>query len=154
MRLAWPVFWRVFLLQLAFSMLVVLPLSHSAYITDARFFIWKPSVLWAAFAALLLFAQLVFGRGLINVLWGNRLKQGDAFWRKLSFTAAAMFIGLSVLSIVVAQAVPFEVWVKFKTAAPLVSLMLFVLLVPGRLAADPQPGAQEGRCAIKPRSAG
>jgi intracellular septation protein len=139
MKFAWPVFWRVFLIQLVFSILIVLPLRHSAFITDPRFFLWKPSLMWAAFAALLVLAQLVFTRGLIGVLWGKRLNQGAPFWRKLSFTIAVMFIGLAVLSIIVGHIASFEFWLKFKTLASPVGLLLFVLLIPRRLAVIPNP---------------
>ena len=139
MKLAWAVYWRVFVLLLVFSVLVVLPLKNSAFITEPRFFVWKPPVLWGSFAALLLLAHAVLPNGLVYVLWGRRLNQGLAFWRKLSFAAAALFVCLAVVSVVVAQTVSFQSWANFKTVAPLAGLLLFSLIVPRRLALEPQP---------------
>jgi intracellular septation protein A len=137
-RMAWAVFWRVMLLDLGFSALLTLSLSNTTFMTDSRFLVWKPPALWGAFAVLLVLAQAWLPCGLIHVPWGKRLNQTPGFWRKLSNAAAALFAGLAVLSIVIAQLVPFEAWVDLKTAAPLLGLAAFALVVPRRIADDPQ----------------
>lgn len=139
MKLAWAVFWRVLVLLLAFSVLVVLPLRSSAFITDPRFFTWKTSVLWIAFAVIILLAQAALPHGLVHTLWGKRLNQGAVFWRKLSFATAALFVCLAIVSIVLAQVLSFESWLRIRTAAPFAGLLLFVLVIPRRLAVQPHP---------------
>lgn len=139
MKLAWAVLWRVFVLQYLTAVTFLLAARNSPLLYDQSMMIWKPSVLWAMFAVLLLLGQLSLRNGLLYLLWGKQLEQPPVFWRQLSFSVAVLYLVLASLNIVAGKLAPSDLWLYLKTFAPFIALAVFSGTVPAWLAARSNP---------------
>ena len=76
MKLAWSVFWRLFVLLLLLSLVMAIASNGIALLAEPRLFPWKPSLVWGAFASLLVLSLFVFPNGAVHLLWGKSGKGG------------------------------------------------------------------------------
>jgi intracellular septation protein A len=133
MKLGISLFWRVVVLQLVFTLVLLLLLKNSVLITDPSYMTVKPSIAAAAFAIFLLTLNLSLRNGPIFLLWGARLNKNHGFWKRFTFSLVGFYLLISLLNWAVAKLVSVEVWLQYKTFAPLVFLLLFMLTIPSRL---------------------
>lgn len=107
---------------------------------DETFIKWKPTVLYALFAAALLIAPRVTGKNPLRAMMGAQLKLPDPIWRRLTFAWVAFFAAMGVANIVVAYSFPLDVWVNFKVFGTVALTIVFVIaqaLWIGRYAEEP-----------------
>jgi intracellular septation protein len=84
------------------------------WLHDETFIKWKPTILYAVFAALLAGGQGLFGRNLLRAVLGAQLSLPEAVWMRLLWLWCGFFVAMAALNIVVAYSVPTTTWVDFK----------------------------------------
>ena len=95
---------------------------------DETFIKWKPSVLYWLFGGVLLGAQALFGRNLIQSLMGKEISLPAAVWNKLNLSWVGFFAAMGVLNLIVAFNFDTDTWVNFKVFGGLGLTLVFVVL--------------------------
>lgn len=96
------------------GVLVVVFGGLTIYFHDPRFIQMKPTIVYATFAALLLFGFLT-GRPLLEGLLGTAYPGLSTLgWRKLTRNWAIFFVGMAVLNEIVWRNAGWDFWVGFK----------------------------------------
>lgn len=95
---------------------------------DETFIKWKPTVLYLAFAAILVGGKVLAGRNFIHSLMGSQLSLPTLRWDQLNWAWAGFFASMAVLNLVVAYGFSTELWVQFKVFGTLALTLLFVLV--------------------------
>jgi intracellular septation protein len=98
------------------------------WLRDATFIKWKPTVLYWAFAAVLLGAEFLFARNLIRAMMEKQLTLPDAVWARLNLSWAAFFILMGAINLFVAYRFSENTWVNFKLFGGIGLMVLFVLV--------------------------
>jgi intracellular septation protein len=106
---------------------------------DETFIKWKPSVLYWLFGAVLLGAQVLFGRNLIRALMGKEISLPDAVWNRLNLSWVGFFLTMGVVNLAIAFNFDTDTWVNFKVFGGLGLTLVFVLLQAVALARFVQP---------------
>ncbi|WP_153100327.1 septation protein A [Paraburkholderia hayleyella] len=88
---------------------------------------WKPTVLYWAFAVVLLVSQLAFGKNLIQAMMGKQITLPTRVWGQLSAAWAVFFALLGVLNLFVAYRFSTDTWVNFKLFGATGCLIAFIL---------------------------
>lgn len=96
-------------------------------IHDPRFIMYKPTVLYAVFALVLLGSHVIGDKVLLQRLPQKTLQLPDPLWRKINFAWALYFAFCAVLNIVVALNFDESTWVQFKTFGFTVLMFVFML---------------------------
>lgn len=94
---------------------------------DETFIKWKPTVLYWAFAAVLIGARYVFGKNLIRSMVGQQLTLPEPVWDKLNLSWAGFFLVMGCLNLFVAFRFSTDVWVNFKLFGGMGLMLLFAL---------------------------
>ncbi|MES2758572.1 MAG: septation protein A [Pseudomonadota bacterium] len=104
------------MLWMSLGVIVVMG-GATIYFHDDNFIKWKPTILYWAFAAAVLVAQLVMGKNLMRKLMEENIKLPDAVWSKLGLAWGAFFFAMGVLNLFVAFVLYKDntsAWVSFK----------------------------------------
>lgn len=94
---------------------------------DKRFIMWKPTLLYWLFAAVLAIAPLVSGTNVIKAILGKELSAPDRVWSRLNASWVAFFAAMGALNLYVAYSFSEAFWVQFKLWGGLGLMLLFVL---------------------------
>ncbi|MBX9630274.1 MAG: septation protein A [Burkholderiales bacterium] len=94
---------------------------------DETFIKWKPTVLYWAFAAVLIGARYVFRKNLIRSMVGQQLTLPEPVWDKLNLSWAGFFLVMGCLNLFVAFRFSTDVWVNFKLFGGMGLMLLFAL---------------------------
>jgi intracellular septation protein len=99
--------------------LVVIAVMGGAtiYFHDEKFILWKPTILYWAFALALFVGQFAFGNNLIRKVMEAQIKLPEAVWPKVNYAWMAFFALVGVLNLFMAFVVfkdNFSAWVSFK----------------------------------------
>lgn len=94
---------------------------------DETFIKLKPSVLYFAFAAILIGGRLLRGKNLIQVVMGGQIELPDKQWTQINWAWATFFAGMAALNLVVAYTLPTDSWVKFKVFGTTALTFVFVI---------------------------
>ena len=81
---------------------------------DPTFIKWKPTVLYWAFAAVLLGAEFLFGRNLIRGMMQQQISLPEPVWARLNLSWGAFFFLMGALNLYVAYNFSESAWVNFK----------------------------------------
>jgi intracellular septation protein len=120
----------VLVVQLLSSLATVVLLRNIATIEDVISIKYKPSVLYVVFAVILA-ASIYFSKnGLLYIVWGKRLEFSVGFWRLFTLSFACLMLALSLLNVVVANVVSLEIWLFYKSIAPLFTEIVFCFAFP------------------------
>jgi intracellular septation protein len=87
------------------------------YFHDEKFILWKPTILYWAFALALFVGQFAFGNNLIRKVMEAQIKLPEAVWPKVNYAWMAFFALVGVLNLFMAFVVfkdNFSAWVSFK----------------------------------------
>jgi intracellular septation protein len=95
---------------------------------DPTFIKLKPTVLYWAFAAALIGAQVLAGKNLIRVMLGKSMSLPDAVWGRLNASWVAFFAVMGVLNLYIAYTFSEAVWVQFKVFGGIGLMLAFVVL--------------------------
>ncbi|MEW6590143.1 MAG: septation protein A [Pseudomonadota bacterium] len=93
---------------------------------DAKFIMWKPTILYWLTAAFFLTAQL-FGRNPTKGLMGAQIEAPIRVWNWLNVSWVGFFTFLGVANLYVAQSFSEETWVKFKLFGVMGLMFVFMI---------------------------
>lgn len=96
------------------------------YLRDKTFILWKPTVLYWLFGAVLAGAALA-RRNLIRSLLSEQMSLPDAVWTRLNWSWVAFFAVMGVLNLYVAFNFSEKIWASFKLFGGIGLMLLFVL---------------------------
>jgi intracellular septation protein len=96
------------------------------YLRDKTFILWKPTVLYWLFGAVLAGSAL-FGRNLIRALMSEHLQLPDPIWARLNWSWVGFFAFMGVLNLYVAYNYSEKVWAGFKLFGGMGLMLLFIL---------------------------
>jgi intracellular septation protein len=100
------------------SLVVIVVMGGATiYFHDENFIKWKPTILYWAFALVLLVGQLAFRKNLMRTVMEAQIKLPDPVWTRLSYAWMAFFVMLGALNLFMAFVVfkgDTSAWVSFK----------------------------------------
>jgi len=97
------------------------------YLRDKTFILWKPTVLYWLFGAVLA-GGAVLGRNLIRALLGREMRLPDAVWARLNWAWVAFFAFMGAANLYVAFNYSEKVWATFKLFGGMGLMFLFVIV--------------------------
>ncbi|HDS4671897.1 TPA: septation protein A [Enterobacter roggenkampii] len=95
---------------------------------DVEFIKWKVTVIYALFAAALLFSQWFMKKPLIQSMLGKELTLPQVVWSRLNTAWAIFFILCVLANIYIAFWLPQDIWVNFKVFGLTALTLIFTLL--------------------------
>ena len=95
---------------------------------NEMFIKWKPTVLFAAMAAVIGIAQFWFKKNPVSFIFNNTIQAPDAVWRKLCLTWIAFLLFVAALNIWFAYYTSTDTWVLFKTFGDMGLFFIFIVL--------------------------
>ncbi|HCR2014307.1 TPA: septation protein A [Enterobacter asburiae] len=95
---------------------------------DVEFIKWKVTVIYALFAAALLFSQWFMKKPLIQSMLGKELTLPQVVWSRLNIAWAIFFILCGLANIYIAFWLPQDIWVNFKVFGLTALTLIFTLL--------------------------
>jgi intracellular septation protein len=114
------------MLWVSFAIIVVFG-SLTLALHDKQFIMWKPTVLYWVFSAVLAVSALGFRRNLVRGMLDKELKLPEGAWRVLNWSWVAFFFAMGVANLYVARNFTEATWVKFKAFGGVGLMLLFVL---------------------------
>ena len=96
------------------------------YLRDKTFILWKPTVLYWLFGAVLAGAALA-RRNLIRSLLSEQMSLPEPVWTRLNWSWVAFFGVMGVLNLYVAYNFSEKVWASFKLFGGMGLMVLFVV---------------------------
>jgi len=96
------------------------------YLRDRTFILWKPTVLYWLFGAVLA-GSAFLGRNLIRSLLADQMRLPDSIWAKLNWAWVAFFGFMGVVNLYVAFNYSEKVWATFKLFGGMGLMFLFVV---------------------------
>ena len=97
------------------------------YLRDKTFILWKPTVLYWLFAAVLAGSELL-GRNLIRALLSEQMSLPDAVWRRLNWAWVGFFLFMGALNLYVAYNFSEKAWASFKLFGGMGLMLVFVVV--------------------------
>lgn len=94
---------------------------------NEMFIKWKPTILFAAMAITIGFAQFVFKKNPVAFMFNNLIQAPDAVWRKLSIGWIVFLLSLAVVNLWFAYFTSTETWVYFKTFGDMGLFFVFIV---------------------------
>jgi intracellular septation protein len=94
---------------------------------DETFIKWKPTVLYWAFAAVLLGGTLFFKKNLMRTLLAEQMELPEAAWKTVNWSWIGFFLFMGVANLVVAFNFSTDDWVNFKLFGGMGLMLVFVL---------------------------
>jgi len=126
---------------------VVVAGGATIYFHDDTFIKWKPTILYWAFGAALLLAQLVYRKNLMRSALGGAMSLPEAVWNKVLYAWIAFFAALGLLNLLMAFVVfrtDTGAWVSFKLFGITGILLAFIIIQSLFLSKHIQEDAQNG----------
>ena len=88
---------------------------------------WKPSVLYWLFAAVLFISNYFFNKNLIKLAMGQKIELEDSYWINLNNATGLFFIMLGFINLYVAYNYEEDTWVNFKLFG--ITGILFIYII-------------------------
>jgi intracellular septation protein len=104
------------MLWLSLAVIVIMG-GATIYFHEKVFILWKPTILYWAFALALVVARFGFGKNLMRSAMESQLKLPDAVWDRVAYIWMLFFAVLGVLNLFMAFVVfkdNTDAWVNFK----------------------------------------
>ncbi len=96
------------------------------YLRDKTFILWKPTVLYWLFGAVLAGGALL-GRNLIRALLSEQMSLPDPVWRRLNWSWVAFFAFMGLLNLYVAYNYSEKIWASFKLFGGMGLMVVFIV---------------------------
>src|SRR2546421_3384077 len=96
------------------------------YLRDKTFILWKPTVLYWLFGAVLAGGALA-GRNLIRALLAEQMRLPEAIWARLNWSWVGFFAFMGVANLYVAFNYSEKIWATFKLFGGMGLMFLFVV---------------------------
>ena len=97
------------------------------WLQDKRFIMWKPTLLYWLFTAVLLLSPIVAKRNLIQSMLEKEIKVPQPVWGQLNVAWALFFAAMGALNLYVAFHYSEETWVNFKLWGATGCMLVFVI---------------------------
>jgi len=110
---------------------VVVAGGATIYFHDDTFIKWKPTILYWAFGAALLFGQLVYRKNLMRSALGGAMNLPEAVWNRVLYAWVAFFVAIGFLNLLMAFVVfrsDTGAWVSFKLFGITGILFAFIII--------------------------
>src|SRR3954467_3610012 len=114
-----PMLWASLAIILVFGGLTL-------YLRDKTFILWKPTVLYWLFGAMLAGAAAP-GRNLIRAVLGEQMRLPEPVWARLNWSWVAFFVFMGIANLYVAFNYSEKVWATFKLFGGMGLMFLFVI---------------------------
>lgn len=110
--------------------LIILFGGMTLWFRDETFIKWKPTVLYWAFAMVLLVSGTVLKKNLIRAMLEKELQLPEIVWMRLNLAWVAFFAFLGIANLLVAFSfgLSTDAWVNFKLFGSMGLMLIFVLL--------------------------
>ncbi|WP_313518283.1 septation protein IspZ [Pseudomonas sp.] len=122
--------WRIFVLQIALSIPLVLLFASSGVSSTPTFVLLKPSIVYLFICVVLASSLLFIRKGLFYLVWGERMKVAPSFFKRFTWALCALYLVLGLANFCVAFLAPVDVWINYKLFIPFPCIVLFCLLAP------------------------
>jgi intracellular septation protein len=96
------------------------------YLRDKTFILWKPTVLYWLFGAVLA-GSAFLGRNLIRALLSDQMRLPERIWSRLNWAWVGFFAVMGVVNLYVAFNYSEKVWATFKLFGGMGLMLLFVV---------------------------
>ena len=96
------------------------------YLRDKTFILWKPTVLYWLFGAVLA-GSAFFGRNLIRALLSEQMRLPESIWAKLNWAWVGFFAFMGVVNLYVAFNYSEKIWATFKLFGGMGLMFVFVV---------------------------
>ncbi|HEU5435024.1 MAG TPA: septation protein A [Telluria sp.] len=102
------------------------------YLHDENFIKWKPTILYWAFAAILLFYLAVMKKNLMKSVMGEAMKLPEPVWRQVAWAWIGFLTALGALNLLMAFVIfkgNTSAWVNFKVFGATGIFFLFIVVM-------------------------
>lgn len=106
--------------------LIVVLGGATIFLHDARFIMWKPTLLFW-FGALALIISLITNKNALQKMLGKEITLPDAVWRKLTYTWVIFLFIMGLINIIVAYNFTESQWVNYKLFGSTGLMVLFFI---------------------------
>lgn len=93
----------------------------------AIFIQWKPSIIYWAFAIVLLFSRYITKKNLLSRMLGDKIALPEKIWNHLNLAWSLFFIFLGLLNVYVIYHYSMNAWVNFKLFGTLILTLVFTI---------------------------
>lgn len=107
--------------------LVVVLGSMTLYLQNDAFIKWKPTILYWAFAVVLVAAELFWKKNFIKVMMEKSMPLPETVWKTLNFSWAIFFVCLGLLNLYVAFNYSIDTWASFKLFGTTGIMFVFII---------------------------
>jgi intracellular septation protein len=114
------------MLWISLAIIVVMG-GATLLLRDTRFIRWKPTVLYWAFAVVLLVSDLLLKKNLVRTMMQEQMTLPAPIWRRLNLSWVGFFVAMGILNLYVAYSFSESVWVKFKLFGTTGLMVVFVV---------------------------
>jgi len=114
------------MLWISLAIIVVMG-GATLILRDTRFIRWKPTVLYWAFAVVLIVSDLVFKKNLVLAMMKEQMTLPNSVWTRLNLSWVGFFTVMGILNLYVAYYFTESVWVKFKLFGTLGLMVVFIV---------------------------
>lgn len=94
---------------------------------DEVFIKWKPTVLYWAFAVVLVASELLLGKNLIRAMMSGQMTLPDPVWKRVNWSWGAFFTLMGLANLYVAFNFSTDAWVNFKLFGGMGLLLAFAI---------------------------
>ncbi len=94
---------------------------------DEVFIKWKPTVLYWAFAVVLVASELLLGKNLIRAMMSGQMTLPDPVWKRVNWSWSAFFTLMGLANLYVAFNFSTDAWVNFKLFGGMGLLLAFAI---------------------------
>jgi intracellular septation protein len=114
-----PMLWASLVIIVVFGGLTL-------YLRDKTFILWKPTVLYWLFGAVLAGGALL-GRNLIRALLSDQMRLPDPVWSRLNWSWVGFFAFMGIANLYVAFNYSEKIWASFKLFGGMGLMFLFII---------------------------
>lgn len=95
---------------------------------DKTYIMWKPSVLYWCFAAVLYASATFFDKNLIRVMMNDQLAAPKHIWSRINLSWVAFFTTMGFVNLYVAMNFSEAAWVNFKMFGTMGLMLVFIVI--------------------------
>lgn len=96
------------------------------YLRDKTFILWKPTVLYWLFGAVLA-GSAAFGRNLVRAVLSEQMRLPDPVWARLNWSWVGFFAVMGVVNLLVAFNFSEKTWAAFNLFGGMGLMLLFIV---------------------------
>jgi len=110
------------------ALLVTVMGGMTLYFQNDAFIKWKPTLLYWAFAAILIGARLFTERNVIKSMMGKEITLPEPVWNNLNIAWAIFFSALGALNLYIAFNFSIDTWASFKLFGTMGLMFAFIIV--------------------------